>query len=175
MRRPIRTIEEFYANALAIEREAAERYSEFAAYFADRGEDVLAGLCRNLASMERAHYHQLIRASDGLTLPVIEMSGYRWLESGAPETSARQLFYRVANPRQLLEIALGAELRARAFFVGVSRHSPSPAVRQLASVMAAEECEHVRWVREALEYHPADIDWEKSLAHGVGPGTFAPN
>ena len=93
----------------------------------------------------------------------------------SPETTARELFYRVATARQLLEIALAAELRARAFFLDVARHSTSAGVRQLASIMAAEELEHVRWVREALEYHPAGIDWEAALARGFGPGTFTPS
>ena len=44
---PIDSIERFYAHAIALEREAAERYAEFAVHFADRGEEVLAGLCGN--------------------------------------------------------------------------------------------------------------------------------
>ena len=49
MPRAIASVEEFYAHALAIEREAMERYDEFGAWFAARDEDVLAGLCWNLA------------------------------------------------------------------------------------------------------------------------------
>ncbi|HYC35597.1 MAG TPA: hypothetical protein VEC19_04190 [Usitatibacter sp.] len=52
---PIRTLEEFHAHAIAIEREAAERYDEFASYFRDKGEAVLSGLCANLARMESDH------------------------------------------------------------------------------------------------------------------------
>ena len=52
MRKAIKGVEEFYAHAIAIEREAMERYAEFEAWFRDRGEEVLAGLCANLARME---------------------------------------------------------------------------------------------------------------------------
>ena len=169
---PITTVEEFYAHALAIEREAADRYAEFTEYFADRGEEALADLCRNLASLERGHFDELAAACATLTLPAIARGQYRWLEAEAPEAAARELLYRVANPRQLLEIALGAEWRAREFFVWIVRTAPTNPVRELASVMAAEETEDVQWVRKALEYRDATgLDWDALLAQGVGPGT----
>lgn len=175
LRPAVATVEEFYAHALAIEREAADRYAEFKAYFAGRGEDVIAGLCSHLALAELEHFEELARACQNLTLPAIAAGDYRWLEAGSPEAAARELLYRVATPRHLLEIALAAELRARAFFVWVAQTAPLHEVQELASIMAAEELEHVQWVRHALEYHaPAGLDWEKLLAEGIGPGTVQP-
>ena len=136
MPRPIGTVEEFYAHALAIEREAAERYNEFAAWFGDRGDDVLAGLCHNLARFEDEHYRQLVNGCQGLTLPNINAADYQWLGEAPPETGARE------------------------FFAWVARSSSSRAVRELAAIMAAEEAEHVAWVRQAMEYHPDHRDWE---------------
>jgi rubrerythrin len=164
MRTTIVTVEEFYAHALEIEREAAERYAEFAAYFTEHGEEVIAGLCRSLATLESEHHRQLLRACEGLKIPVISRGEYLWIDGSPPESAARELFYRATTPRQLLEIALGAEMRARAFFVGVARSSASKAVRELASIMAAEEAEHVGWVRDALEYQPGSPNWEKLIA-----------
>jgi rubrerythrin len=157
MPRPIGTVEEFYAHALAIEREAAERYGEFAAWFGDRGDDVLAGLCHNLARFEGEHYHQLLRGCESLNLPVIDAADYLWLGAAPPETGARELFFRAAQPRHLLEIALEAEMRAREFFVWVARTSDSRAVCELAAIMAAEEGEHVAWVTQAIEYQAPQI------------------
>ena len=173
MHPPIETIEEFYANALAIEREAAQRYDEFTKYFEDHGEDALAGLCRNLADMERRHYEELATSSLSMSLPTIPEGRYRWLEGDSPEAPAREMVYRIAQPRHLLEIALAAEWRAREFFVGIARTSSSVAVREIASVMAAEETEHVQWVRKALEYHVATgANWEQIVDSGVGPGAI---
>lgn len=159
---PIATVEEFYAHALAIEREAAERYGEFAACFEDRGEAVLAGLCRNLASLEREHFEELTAACVDLALPAIAAADYRWLEGASPEAPARELLFRIATPRHLLEVALAAEWRAHEFFYWIARDAPSKAVRELASVMAAEEAEHVKWVRGALDYHVTTgvVDWD---------------
>jgi rubrerythrin len=156
MPRAIATVEEFYAHALAIEREAGERYAEFAEWFDGRGEDVLAGLCHNLAGFEREHYQQLVRGCELLAIPAIDPGAYRWLAEAAPETGARELFFRAAKPRHVLEIALEAELRARDFFVHVARTSPSQPVRELASIMAAEEAQHVGWVTQAIEYLPRE-------------------
>ncbi len=52
---PIETLEEFLAHAIAIEHEAVQRYREFETHFASRGEEVLGGLCRNLATLEGEH------------------------------------------------------------------------------------------------------------------------
>ena len=161
---PIRTVEEFYAHAIAIEREAAERYAEFAGWFGDRGEDALAGLCRILAEAERAHLADLELASQGVALPAIEAGGYRWIDGASPEAPARELFYRVAEPRHLLEIARDAECRAFRFFEWVARSSPHPGVAALSRQMVAEEARHIQWVSEALDYYPSRrIDWERVL------------
>ena len=153
---PIRAIAEFYAHALAIEREAAERYGEFAAWFDSKGEEVLAGLCRELAGMEHAHFLELARASSNLLLPDVNDAAYRWLPGGSPEVIAREDFMRVATARDLLRTALHAECRAVDFFDWVARTTPDDGVRLLAAEMAAEERQHVDWVLKAIEYRPAN-------------------
>lgn len=166
---PINTVEMFYAHALAIEHEAAERYEEFRDYFADRGEDVLAGLCANLAALEREHFAQLVSASQGLRLPVIPGGRHQWLEAGSPEAPAHEFFYRVAHPRHLLELALQGERHALAFFEWTERTSEDPAVRALAREMAGEEKRHVDWVCQALEYRasPCAVDSDQTREHGI--------
>ena len=174
MPRPIQTLEEFYAHALAMEHEAAGRYAEFEDWFRDRGEEALAGLCRNLAQAENEHFKQLERGARGLELPAIPAGELRWLDAGSPESPARELFYRVAEPRHLLQVALAAECRAAAFFEWVVRTSSSPEVREHAREIAEEEASHVRWMRDALEYHPSwRTDWEGLLGPGARPGGFA--
>ena len=173
MARLIHSVEDFYAHALAIEHEAAERYAEFETYFHDRGEEILAGLCRNLAEMENEHYLQLAAACRGLKLPALKEDEYQWLEGGSPEAGAREVFYRIAAPRQLLEVALHAECNALAFFEWIARTTRDDSVRALAREMAAEEMQHVRWVQQALEYRPAShLDWTKLFERGVKPGAL---
>jgi rubrerythrin len=168
---PIRSVEEFLAHAIAIEREAALRYREFQAHFAERGEDVLAGLCENLAHFEQQHCDDLVDRARGLSLPAIAAHAYRWLDGRSPEAVAPEILYQIATPRQLLAVALMAEHRARGFFEAVARSAPDAQVARLAAEMAREEDEHVGWVGRALEYLPdGDVDWDAVLAAGGGPG-----
>jgi rubrerythrin len=168
--KPIRSIEEFYAHAIDIEREAVQRYSEFEEWFRERGEEALAGLCSTLARMEIAHFRILVEASRHLALPPIAAGQHAWLNASSPEAPARELFYRVAAPRHLLELALQAENAALAFFNRVANTSADDGVRQLALEMAAEEMEHVRWVRHALEYH---VTTREAWVEGLAPANNA--
>jgi rubrerythrin len=150
MSHPIESVEEFYAHALAIEREAADRYVEFAEWFGTRNDEI-ATLCRRLATLEQEHFNDLAEACARLELPEIADGDYHWLEKGSPEAPARELFYRLATPRQLLEVALAAEKRAHGYFVWAARTARDRPIRELASVMAAEEHEHIAWVKDALK------------------------
>lgn len=174
MTRRIGSIEEFYAHALAIEHEAAERYREFRDWFRERDEDILADLCASIARMEAEHYQALLAGSRGLELPALEQGEHLWLEAGPPEAPARELFYRVAQPRHLLEIAFQGERNALAFFEWVERTTDDPQVRAAAREMAHEEELHVLWVGNVLEYHLATraTDWDQLMAAGHGPGAF---
>lgn len=156
----IDSVDDFYAHACAMEREAAERYSEFADYFADHGEQRISALCHALAVLEDAH-RQRLRSRAGGDEPALPTED-RWLYTGAPETAAHEFVFRVANPRQMLEIALAGERRAKNYFDRVAAESPDPAVRRLASALAGEELEHVHWVEEALaRAADPEIDWER--------------
>lgn len=171
MLEPIGSVEEFYAHAIAIEREASKCYREFQEHFADRGEEVLAGLCGNLAHFEEDHYRLLLDRSKSLKLPDLPAGRYRWMESCPPENADHDLVYRMASPRQLLEIALKAERSARRFFEWVAGTTADSEIHALAGEMAREEAEHVQWVARALEYVRADgVDWDSLLAAGGGPG-----
>jgi rubrerythrin len=157
MPKPIATIEEFYAHALAIEREAVARYREFEAWYADRGEEALSRLCAGLARVESEHEAALTRGCAALALPGLEPGEHCWLDAGSPEAPAREFFYRVVTPRQLLEIALRAEMAARDFFERAAQGETLPEIREAAVEMAQEESLHVEWVLAALARYPAPI------------------
>ena len=168
---PIGSVEEFYVHAFAIEGEAARCWRRYQEHFADRGEEVLAGLSGNLARFEEEH-HQLLRERAGkLALPELPPDRYRWLESGAPESADCEVVFRLATPRELLEIALKAERNAKRFFEWVAGTTANGEIHELAEEMAREEAEHVQWVTRAMEYVRADgVDWDSLLAAGGGPG-----
>ena len=154
-----------YAHALAIEREAAERYGELAERMADEGNDAVARLFARLAGFEHEHAKALEGECAGMELPAIAPAEFAWLDADAPESAAHELVFRLMTPHDALEIALGAELRAQAFFEQVLEHTADPRLRELASGMAREERSHAAWVREALARTPdPHVDWEQVFA-----------
>ena len=158
--KPIGSAPELYAHAIAIEREAAARYSELAQQMADRGEDAVAEVFSALAREEAEHLEALERRTDGIALPRIPGGQYQWLDAAAPETAAREWLYRLITPRQALLVALEAERRAEAFFEGALLAAEDPALRALAREMAHEEREHIRIVERLIERTPEPaVDW----------------
>jgi rubrerythrin len=152
----IQTAPELYAHAIAIEREAAERYTELAVRMDDEGREDLARLFDMLARLEGGHRDALLARAAGVLLPAIPRGRYRWLGAAAPETAAHDLVMQLLTPHGALAIALQAEQRALAFFEGVFATCHDPALRALAREMAAEEQEHVALIEAMLERTPQD-------------------
>lgn len=152
--RLIESAPELYAHAIAIEREAAARYAEFAERMEDEGREDLSRVFGLLARVEAEHLETLERRIAGVEMPKIAEERYKWLDAGAPETAARELVYRLMTPRHALAIALHAEQRAQAFFEHVYWTAADPALRALAKEMAAEEREHVSLVAKMLGEAP---------------------
>jgi rubrerythrin len=157
---PVSTPSELYAHAIAIEREAAERYAEFAQHMADEGNDDVAALFRTLAVFDAEHLETLQARTKGVEVPPIAPGDYAWLDTGAPETAAHDLVFRLLTPHQALEIALEAERRAKQFFAEVKESATDPALRALAQEMAMEEQGHIAMVQLAMQRTPTGkVDW----------------
>ena len=149
--RTINTPNELYAHAIALEREAAERYAEFARRMDDLGNAAAAEVFTTLARLEQEHLQTLLERTQGVEIPGYLNEQYAWLDAGAPETTARDLVFRLLTAHQALEIALRAERRAQTFFEKVMLTADDPALRALAREMAAEEGEHIGLVERLLE------------------------
>lgn len=163
--RPIRSCTELYAHAIAMEREAAARYAEFAQRMSDLGNSAAAEIFATLAVLEGEHLEALLRRTRGMDVPEVRSHEYRWLDAGPPETPARELVFRLLTPHQALNIALDAERRSEAFFEQVLITSGDPALRALAREMAADEGEHALMLERLLERTPdSTIDWASVYA-----------
>jgi rubrerythrin len=156
----MKTTAHLYAHAIAIEREAAERYSEFAERMSDGGNDAAAEIFATLARLEAEHLDDLLQRSAGMKLPELARERYAWLDRAAPETAARELVFRLMTPRHALEIALLGEARAAAFFESVVMTAEDPLLRTLAAEMAADENDHIVMLEKLLEKTPDPVvDW----------------
>jgi hypothetical protein len=98
---PIESAAELYVHAIAIEREAAERYAEFARRMSQQGNEEVARLFRRLAGFESEHLAALRQRTAGVELPELS-ADYSWLDATAPETMPLDLLFGHMTPRQAL-------------------------------------------------------------------------
>jgi rubrerythrin len=152
-RRQATAAEEFYAQALAIERTAAERYRELAREMAGNGNVRTAELFLRLAHFETEHAGRLLEQAAGMKLPSVSRG--RLSEAGISEIANYEFLYRRVPPQHALLMARAAERRAKAFFERTLASAADPAIRQLAAEFAREENEHIAWLDEALANEPA--------------------
>lgn len=141
---------QLYAHAIAIETEAAQRYSDLGDAMAEQGQHSVAVLFFMLSSFEARHLRELTRRTAGRVLPKVK-ADYSWREGEAPETVNFDACVGQITPRRALLMALDAEKRAKAFFERAARLTKDPATRALAREMAEEEAEHMILVQRALE------------------------
>ncbi len=150
----IGSIGALYVHALAIAQEATARYGEFAAHAADHGNDAVADLFGWLADLEADHASHLAEVAEGIVSPKLAPAEYAWLHSGPLLPEARDFIFRMLTPRQVLEIAVRAEERAKAFFDRVRAASNDAGVRELAIELGRDEDSHITWLQDTLANMP---------------------
>lgn len=148
---PIGNLAECYANALAIEREAAARSAQFAEYLEDHGEQATAALFRKLARFEQQHVEELERRTAGMPLPALRSWEFSWLDDAPAEQVDHHFVFHLMTPHDALTIALGAEKRAQALYEQAISVSDDPEVKRLAQELAGEELEHIAWLEDGLK------------------------
>jgi rubrerythrin len=155
------TLEQFMAQALAMEREAVERYGEFADVLETHNNRDVAALFRTLAQLEAKHVEHILdqmgwRESE----PVPAPAGSWGPGVEAPETVAIDEVHYLMQPWHALQLALAAEQRAESFFGALAQRATSEPVRRAALEMQAEEAQHVELVKAWLAKVPQpDSDW----------------
>jgi len=170
---PIGTLAECYANALAIEREAADRSAQFADYLEDHGEQATAELFRKLARFERQHVEELERRTAGMPLPALRSWEFSWLDDAPAERVDHEFVFHLMTPHDALKIALGAEQRAQALYEQAIAASDDPEVKRLARELAGEELEHIAWLEDGLRKVPrplvSEADFEQLFNAASSP------
>jgi rubrerythrin len=158
----VRSVAELLARAVGIEREAADRYAEFARFMQDHDRDELADLFTQLAHLERDHA-RAIEEWLGEANPAVPLeAAFHWLESGPPSPAAHEWLLRLMGPRDALAIALAAEQRAQRFFAELAQQADDDGIRRMASELAEEEAEHAARLERVLAAEPDPrIDWAK--------------
>lgn len=163
----VANIPEFYAHAIAIEREAVNRYREFAQWMSDLGMDHVAELFEKLEQMEKQHLRLLEKDAAHFPLPELSPWQYAWLFTSLPGPLETAFPLMPQNTHDALKLALAAERRAVNFFRGVAETARDPGVRILAAKMVEDERHHIDDIERLLKReHDPVIDWETVYGEG---------
>jgi rubrerythrin len=145
----VRTVEDLFAIATAMEREAANRYGDLAGRMERQGNGPLAALFRRLEEEENGHEGGLGEWAGRRGIVPSPSFDFQW---DMPETLTEQEFSEaggdfLATPWRVLVMAVRNEERAFAFYTNVAAKAPDPDVRIYAEAMAREELDHVALLR----------------------------
>ena len=160
----VRSIEELFAIAYAMEEEAAARYSELAQRLRSDANPGLAEVFERLARDERGHLDSVVKWSEREKGHAPKAALIRWK---IPETfddeGVGMSDPRLVSTYRALAMAVRNEERAFAFWTYVVAHAGNPEIARAAEVLAHEELEHVATLRR-----------ERRRAYRVAPSPGAP-
>ena len=157
-------VELFYARAIAIEREAAARYREFAHRMTGDGNTRTAELFQRLARFESEHAERLLDRTTGMKLPSVEQLRHGLVQGSQSEVATYEFLYRRVLPHHALLMALAAERRAKAYFERMRKTAKDLEIRRLSAEFAREEGEHIAWIEQALAAEPQTVHRFDDLA-----------
>ena len=156
----IASTEELLAHAMAIEMEAAERYTELAEQMETHNNPEVAELFSKLAEIEGKHIQQVRDISGNVDLSMTTLWEYGWVDPGAAEAPDYEDVHYLMQPYHAISLALRAERRAVAFFTGVEAQTADEEVAAMACRLAEDERQHVSLLEDWLDKLPEpDEDW----------------
>lgn len=156
----IDSVEELLAHAYMIEVDATDRYLMLADQMDVHNNPELAELFRKLASHEEHHAEEILEQAKALKMPELKASDYKWGDFEGPEAAVLDEAHYLMTPWHALQMALGAEKRAFAFFDRLVATAKNDEMKKWAEEFREEEAEHVRLVEDLLKRHPEpDKDW----------------
>ncbi len=173
----LHSLDELFALADAMEKEAAARYSELAAEMQRQNKPDLAAVFAQLAAAEREHVDSVTRWSQSRAGKAPDPALVRWQ---APETFDREAeaeikTSRLMTPYRALAMAVQNEERAFAFWSYVAAFAENPEIKKAAETMAREELGHVSTLRKERRraYHQEHAAAKQSGVSGEVSGEAA--
>ena len=146
----LRSLDELFALAHAMENEAASRYGELAEDMRRQNKGDLASVFTQLAAAEREHVESVARWSQARRGKAPDPALVRWQtpETLDQETAAEVKTSRLMTPYRALAMAVRNEERAFAFWSYLAAYSEDPEIKKASETMAKEELGHVATLRK---------------------------
>jgi rubrerythrin len=144
----VKSLEELFAIAAAMEQEAATRYAEIAARMRQEGDPALAEVFERLSADEQGHLDSVVHWSERTKGQAPDPVRIRWeLPETFDDEGVASAHPRLLTAYRALSMAVRNEERAFAFWSYVAAHAQSPEIQHAAETMAHEELGHVATLR----------------------------
>ncbi len=145
-----RNLQELYAHALILEREATKRFSELERYMRDAGMDHVADEFESIGREDREQYEVLAIGTAGHEMPEIFPWEYAAHFMGAQVDLVRA----PKTAREALLLAISTERRTQNFYVDVAEHTDDDTMCAFAAEMAHDESRHIARLERLLAREP---------------------
>jgi rubrerythrin len=145
------SVEEFLAYAIKLEEEATLRFGQLADVMQSYGNKDVGSLFRRLSDYSRLHLADARARSGFRDIPVMHPDAYKWPDVESPESAAIWAADPFLAKSEALDIALTSETAGYEFYKSMHDNTDDPEIRALAAEFAAEEIEHVNWIRQWIE------------------------
>lgn len=145
---PVKSLDELFAIAHAMEHEAAERYADIASRMNDEGNPGLAAVFERLSADEKGHLDQVAHWSEQVRGKAPDPALIRWkLPETFDDEGAFTIDPGLQSAYRALAMAVRNEERAFAFWSHVAAQATVLEIQEAAEVMAREELDHVATLR----------------------------
>lgn len=157
----LNSVAEFFAQALAIEEEATERYNLLADQMEVHNNKEIASIFRKMASIEAEHRNEIARRAGDASVAGSPAS-FIWIGPDGPEAIDCDDVHYLMTPHRALMLARFNEERAVKYFEAIAAAAIDPQIAAFAAEMAAEERDHVIWVDRWLQQiAPDEPGWDE--------------
>jgi rubrerythrin len=114
---------------------------------------------RDLARAEGIHAEEIKRMAGDLDVAAHAQAMGGWQGGESPEEADLAEAHYMMTPWHALQMALGGEKRALAFFETVVASTTDAKIKAMAEEFVEEEAEHVNLVYRLLKKYPAPESW----------------
>ncbi|MDR3515991.1 MAG: ferritin family protein [Azospirillaceae bacterium] len=163
----MKSVEEFLAYATKLEEEATLRFDQLADAMQGYGNKDVGSLFRRLSEYSRRHLADARARSGFRDIPVMDPGAYQWPDVESPEAAAIWAADPFLAKNEALEIALASETAGYDFYKSVHDTTDDPEIRRLAAEFAAEEAEHVAWIRQWIDHESKNGGSTEATMRGI--------
>lgn len=154
-----KSLDEFMAQAYAMELDAQQRYEDLADAMETHNNREVAELFRKMAVIEGKHAAQIM-AEMGWKQPPANAVAPSWEGYESAESVPIDEVHYLMRPWHALQLALLAEQRAERFFSELAMSAHAEPIRKAAIEMRDEEREHVELIQAWMAKVPQpEKDW----------------